>query len=327
MIERAKIYDIVYALMACDGREAELFGNCAQLAHDAFVRSCAGNAFPELWFEIPLAGEPWFDLHALTARETLESGGSFSAEETGGYPELFEWFATAQGVRQLALSYDVHTGTIDSPAVQLLARDSAARHLPFLELVAGESVANDFRAFVKRLPDGWFPCYTGVFPGREGMGVRVECIPADDLQRAYASDAALLEEHLRRVGLEQLGDTVVPRCQLLARSPFRLEFQFDVREDGVPGATFGASVRFQGPFDDASGLFGPNGAVGKLMECVEGWGLADGRWRRLAETVFAKRITCGDASVRAIGHPAFVKLRWRAGEPLDAKAYLRAEVL
>ena len=47
-----------------------------------------------------------------------------------------------------------------------------------------------------------------------------------------------------------LGDTLVPRCQELASTPFQLEFQFDVDERGCASATFGASLRFAAPPGD-----------------------------------------------------------------------------
>ena len=49
------LYEILYALAASGGREQALFGNCAPAARKAFARSCAGNAFPEIWFSMRTA--------------------------------------------------------------------------------------------------------------------------------------------------------------------------------------------------------------------------------------------------------------------------------
>ena len=59
---------------------------------------------------------------------------------------------------------------------------------------------------------------------------------------------------------------------------------------------------------------------------MEKWGLADDRWRLLPDTVYAKRVAYSGKSIVAYCYPAFVKLRWRAGEPLDAKTYLIASL-
>lgn len=328
MLDRTMLYSILYALAASGGREVALFGRSASAAREAFMRSVPADAFPELWFELPLAGEPWFDFHALTAREDLSPDMSFDPQTTGGFPEAFAWFARQDAsVRQLALSWDTGSGTSSAPAVQLLVGAPKTRvTCDFLAAVGRPDAAPAYRAFLERLPKGWFACYAGVFPSRPGHNLRVECIPETHLQKAYAQDAALLREHLRSVGLVDFGETLVPRCQTMADTPFALEFQFDVLPDGTAGPTFGASLRFSAPGneEEAWQAFDPEGAGGELMRHVESWGLADERWRLLSQTAFANRVTFGSESITLWCFPAFVKLRWRDGEPVDAKAYLMA---
>ena len=381
-MDRLMAYKILYALAARDGREAALFGDCAPLAERAFEHSIPGDAFPELWFELPLMGEPWFDLHALTSVESLDSNTEFTADEVGGHEGAFRWFAAqGKGVRQMALSWDTGSGDMSSPAVQLLLRTSLCdTTCDFLKAAGRPDAAPAYRTFFNRLPKGWFACYTGVFPSRPGHNLRVECIPDSGLQREYITNPQLLESHLKQVGLQDLGETIVPRCCQLADTPFQLEFQFDVMPDGSAGPTFGASLRFGDSSDDDWGSFDPDGAAGELMRQVEAWGLADERWRLLADAAFAKHVkppkpkagsadapdapavpagavapAAPDAPAGAAGAaepaapdapdagssqsvassnggftlyciPTFVKLRWRAGDPLDAKAYLIAGV-
>jgi hypothetical protein len=127
--------------------------------------------------------------------------------------------------------------------------------------------------------------------------------------------------------MSELGDTLVERCRAMAQFPFQFELQFDVEPDGRTGETFGASLRFaQPPGDAAWQSFSLDGAASDLMRLAESWGLADERWRLLADTAFVKRLSSGDESRILYCYPAFLKLRWRAGEPLDAKAYLIAGV-
>ena len=323
-MDRTKTYDIIYALAALNGREGALFGRCAPLAHEAFCHSLPCDAFPELWFEVPLAGDSWFDLHALTAREDLTPGMTFTPDETGGYPEIFEWFARADGVRQLALSYDVSSGSIEHPAAQLLMSGSdVSVACEFLKAAGRSDALEAYRTFHESLPEGWYLCYVGTFPSRSNFSLRVECIPAYEQQRAYANDGALLESHLRQVGFTQFDNTLIERCQILARSPFMLEFQFDVMPDGRAGTTLGASVRFAAPSSREVG-WRPFYDAGDLMRQVQDWGLADDRWRLLGQTAFTKRMEVGGEATLIYSYPAFLKLRWRDGDPLDAKAYLIA---
>lgn len=326
-MDREMLFDIIYALAARDGREQALFGPSVPLAREAFSRSLPTDAFPELWFELPLAGAPWFDLHALASRTDFAPGSQPAPGICGGYPEVFSWFAGEErGVRQLALSWDVGTGALAGPAVQLLVKTGDVQvTCDFLAAAGRADAAPGYRSFVKRMPLGWFACYAGVFPQRPGHNLRVECIPSCSLQRAYAENPPLLEEHLAQVGVRSFGDTLLPRCQILADSPFQLEFQFDVSPEGTAGDTFGASVRFAATAEDGDVPFEPDGAAGGLMRDIEQWGLADDRWHLLAKTAFAQRASFAGQSVVISCYPAFVKLRWRDGEPVDAKAYLIAE--
>lgn len=322
------LYRIIYALAAANGREKALFGTCAPAAEEAFSRSCPTDDVPELWFELPLLGDPWFDLHALTNRDSVDPSTAFTSQTTGGYPEVFRWFAQAHGVRHLALSWDVSSGREEGPAIQLLQwnGDSDAA-CSFLEAAGRPDAVPSYRTFTNSMPGGWFACYAGVFPQRPGHNLRVECIPHRGLQRAYSEDADLIEEHLRQIGVSSGVREIAERCKLLAGMPFQFEFQFDVMPDGSAGPTLGASVRFASrPGEKGYDVFNPNGSAGELMRYVEDWGLADDRWRLLEGTMFAKRVTRGAESSLLYCIPTFVKLRWREGVPLDAKAYLIAGV-
>ena len=329
MDSRIMQFLILYALAAKDGREQTLFGTSQSAAIEAFTHSLAGASFPEVWFELPLLGEPWLDFHALVTVDDLPSNTKFSPEVTGGHPEVFEWFAnTDQRVRQLALSWDTSTGTEADPAVQLLVSTSDPTvTCDFLHAAGRPDAIPSYQAFRERIPKSWFPCYAGVFPQRPGHHLRVECIPDRERQEAYAHDASILEADLIQAGFRDLGSPVAERCHMLAGTPFQFELQFDILSDGSTGSTLGASVRFGFPGDDDGPLvFDVEGAAGKLMHQVETWDLADERWKLLGNTTFVKQIKRKGDNTDApfFCYPAFLKLRWRDGEPLGAKAYLMA---
>lgn len=328
-LDRTSLYDIMYALVARGGREAELFGTCAPAAREAFSRSLVGEAFPELWFELPLAGEPWLDLHVLVSYADVAGTRASFSRQGGVYADALSWFSSQPPhvVRQLALSYDTSAGDVERPAVQLLVNGSDVKvPLGFLEAVGRSDAMDSYRTFVRGMPGEWYACYVGAFPRRDAAAsswVRVECIVGDVSQRAYADDAELLRGHLSRVGMAGIGDGAIEGIRTLARSPFPLELQFNVGPDGMALPVVSASVRFQ-PSDwiDAA----RRDEICRLAVWAQGLGLADGRWRQLAPTVFAKRATRAGSSATLSCFPAFVKLRWREGMAPDAKAYLVAWV-
>lgn len=323
------IYNLIYALAAINGREKRLFGNCAATALQEFEFSLAQGRFPELWFEFPLLGDPWFDLHMLFTQDDLAFGDDKAIGPCAGHPEMFEWFAAQKsGARQLAVSWDTSSGDVSHPALQLLVwKKDPQVTCDFLSTAKRSDAVLAYRTFVDSLPEDWFACYAGVFPRRTTPFLRVECIPKEYQQREYAQNIDLLEEHLRQVGFTAFGDTLLERCQTLAKTPFQLEFQFDVNEDGTAGSTLSASVRFSAADNvDWSQPFDPNGAAGELMRTIEEWGLTDDRWQLMADTAFAKGISRSGESSQLFCFPAFIKLRWRDGQPLDAKAYLMAGI-
>lgn len=318
-------FQILYALAASGGREAALFGDSFPAALKAFGKSVAGDYFPELWFEVPLMGDPWFDLHALVSHGDVDPSVIPSLGVGEDVAAGLKWFAEqGEGVRQLALSWDTGSGNTETPAVQLLvAGEDPSVSCDFLNAVGRPDAADAYVTLRERLPEGWFACYSGTFPQRERPLLRVECIPTENLQQAYAKDEELLGRHLRQLGFDAFDDTLLPRCRELADTPFQIEYQLDVTPDGTASPTLGVSLRFfANPDGPRRNPFDEDGEAGRLMRRLEGWGLVDGRWHALAQTAYAKRVKRGSDSQLLWCYPTFIKLRWRDGEPLDAKAYI-----
>ena len=329
-MDRMMLYDIIYALAAKDGRQAALFGNCAPAAREAFSRSLAGEAFPELWFETPLAGDPWLDFHALASHEDVAGTTPCFSGQGGTYADALAWFSAQQPgtVRQLALSYDTHAGDVDNPAVQLLVGGfNIAVPLGFLEAVGRSDALGAYRTFIESMPPEWYACYVGAFPSRqaadESPWVRVECIVRDALQQAYADDTATLRQHLGRIGVEGVGEDAIEGICEFARSPFPLELQFNMGPDGRALPVVSASVRFQ-PSDWTQEE--RRAEIDHLAARVQDRGLNDGRWNQLAGATFAKRLTRESESITFSCFPAFMKVRWQHDRPACAKAYLLASV-
>lgn len=329
MFDHVKIYNTLYLLVADEGREEALFGDCQPLAQEAFRRSLAGDEFPIVWFEVPLLGAPRFDLHVAMSRTALAPGTRFAFGAGAGYEELFRWYANEEpGGKGLALAYDVSEGSIDAPAVHVNVNGAPlARMDRFFDLAAGTGAgaANRWRTFQKHLPQGWRVWYVGFHPGRPHTPVRVDCFVGNDLKDAYAGDLGLLERHLRECGFTKVSPELRDAAGLITSSPFPLELQFDVLEDGSVGPTIGVSAAFRSVNPAAlRRQFGEGGAAAKLMGQVEAHGLADDRWRHLAEASFARLVDTSSGALALYCSPTFVKLRVRDGKPLDAKAYLQA---
>lgn len=326
-VSQVEVFDVLYALVANDGREDALFGTCALHAREAFSRSLIGDEFPTIWFEVPLAGEPRFDLHVAHSRQALHEGARFASGAGNGYEELFDWYgANERGGNGLAFAYDISEGAIGTPAVHVNVNNAALDDTDrFFQLAAGEGAADVYRSFVKRLPLDWRVWYAGVHPGRPGAPIRVDCFVNRTRQDAYVDDADMLGQDLRTCGFAASCAALQDLAKPILRSPFGLELQFDVLRDGTLGPTLGLSAsfgmrsaRYMRP------LFERDGAGAVLLDEVERLGLADERWQCISNAMFTKRIGAGDAALALYCLPTFVKLRIREGIALDAKLYFQA---
>ena len=327
MIDQLVIYDAIFALAAGNGCEEALFGSCAPLAREAFKRSLVDEGFPIVWFEVPFAGDPRFDLHVALSREMLHAGAHFLPHAGNGYDALLRWYAEDEaGGGGLAFAYDVSEGRIEDPAVHVNVNNAPLSDMAhFFDLTAGEDAAKLYADFESRLPKGWRVWYAGVHPGRPGSPVRVDCFVDASLKRAYAADVSLLERDLHACGFADTGPDLHGLSAPILESPFKLELQFDVMRDGSLGPTLGISAAFSlGAAESVRKLFAENGPAAALMGAIERMELADGRWRHVPGASFATLVDMDDGPLAIFCAPTFVKLRMRDGGPLDAKIYLQA---
>ena len=327
MLDQLILYDTIYELAADEGRAEVLFGTCAPLAHKAFKRSLIGEGFPIVWFEVPLMGEPRFDLHVALSRETLRTGACFAPDTGNGYDELFRWYAEEEaGGRGLAFAYDVSEGRIDDPAVHVnVNRAPLSTMSRFFELAVGDDAAERYTGFARHLPRGWRIWYAGVHPGRTGSPVRIDCFVDPALKDAYAADGALLERDLRTCGFDAIGSALIDLTSPILEAPFALELQFDIMGKGALGSTLGISAGFPlSAADSVRKLFAENEPAAVLLGEIEQLGLSDERWQHIPNASFSKLVKLNDEVLALYCAPTFVKLRMRDGMPLDAKMYLQA---
>ena len=317
------IYNLIYLALSGDGRDA-LFGKRLENDCDVFMKSFAGNDFPEIWYEVPMIGEPWYDLHVLTSKNALKDPKDIP--EGIFHQKLFEWFMNNDGVRQLAMSHDLSKGVYDFPAAQLLVgvRDDSVG-CSFLDAAGNHSAASAYTAFEERIPEGWFSCYLGTFPERRDLNLRVECIPDYSDIKAYSSDEKALENDLAKAGFEP-DKEILKYIKEMISLPFEPEFQFNVEKGGNAAPILGVSIRFLRPGGMNPGMcFDPeNKELKTFMGTLKGAGLCDERWRLLNGCAFLKRLSAGDMALRFGGYPAFIKVRMTPERLLDAKAYIVA---
>lgn len=323
-MDALKMFDIIYTFASRQCKE--IFGGSGALAREAFRRSIARDIMPGLWFEIPLLGKPRFDLHVTYGNEELHEGAPFPQSAADDHGVLLNWYASKErGGAGLALAYDAGDGRIGQPAVHANVEGADEFDAEgFFSCLGRPDAAEFLMRFLRRVPPEWKLWYFGLHPGRPGTPVRVDFF-ANSMKDVYAKNPALFAEHLSRAGVEASTDTLRVAGAIFI-SPFDIELQFDVPENGKSGPTVGISAGFdmESVAEARRHFANEDGDASRLMAFAEEMGMADGRWHHAARSFFARGNEDGDGMRVIVCVPKFVKFRVRDGIPMDAKVYLSA---
>lgn len=325
---RALLFGAALGLVNRLAGGSDVLGISAERAIRAYRESLVGDAQPGVWIEVPLAGEPGFDMNTFYRRSQLKAGDRFICGDVLGYQPVIDWLADApQGGFGVGLAHDLrgneigHGAYVNPNGVGGDCRDAFFSALG--EADAGERSAR----VVARQPQEWQVMEEGVFADRAGRPARIACRVGEKLQRAYAAEASLLEAHLQQVGFCVADEGMLTCLREMAQSPFELWLEFDVLEDGSVGDSLGADLTFGGSvlggrrtgFDESS-------PFARAMDALEARGLADGRWRHLARATMSRLVPVsggdeGPTLVLVSSEPTFVKAKWIPGETPIAKIY------
>ena len=337
-IEYGALYWMAYLMLSADGGEG-LFGSptgrededaegaqpdCAQLAFDAFLSCEVGDTMPILYFEVPLLGEPRFDLQVCIDRASLSKGAKLPESAPAHLQGAIDWLLQdGNGSTGVDFAFDVSAGDIRSPQVIAFTNGCETCDLESFFACAGDaSAAGRYDDAQTRAPEGWNSWYTGLIPQRQGRPVRLDYFVDRDKAARYRQDIGLLAADLRQMGYNASGFEL-ERCADLLAYPFGLNIQLDVLEDGSMGPVLGYNAAFGGLPASVARASATDGALAGIMQLVEDWGLADERWRLLAGCCIGRRIGLPDGdSITVRSTPTFLKVRMTPEGLVDAKVYI-----
>ena len=320
----------LYFIAAADGRDEALFGDSFDQALGFYQRALIGDGYPIAHLEFPLSGEPCLDLLAIYAKVPL--GAKFATGAGYGRQAMFDWFADVKsGLHaedvSVGLEMDLSAGETHTAGVYLQQRQHVQLVAPFLESV-GEAVrSQSYLETLGRMPGGWPPSYVGVFPGREGTPMRIGgYLESAELARC-AEDPAYLGNRFRQIGFTAFDGDMLDRCAEFMRLAPSADFQFDIMPDGSLGDTFGLSLSFNETMPREAHECMTSGYGAQLMRMLQGWGLADDRWRKIAGAAFAghvgvEREDGAEERFALCIRFNYAKVKFSSCEPRPAKFYL-----
>ena len=285
------VFDALYAIAAGDGRGEALFGNSFGIARDAYERTLIGEGYPAVYIEFPLLGSPGFDL--LSVHDTVLPGSRFAPGAGFGYQAMFDWFS---GVCEkgsnasCGIELDTSVGETERAGVYLQYRKHTDLIAPFLESIGEEARAESFLVVADRMPEGWPPAYVGLFPGRAGTPLRIGGYLGDTIQEACADDPALLAAQFDQIGFSAYDDEMLSRCVALLSLAPSVDFQFDIMPDGTLSDVFGLSLSFNDTKPREARACMESGYGARTCRTLQEWGLADERWKLIADAAFARHV-------------------------------------
>ena len=284
-------FDALYTIASDGGREEALFGNSIELARGAYERTLIGDGYPSAYLEFPLLGEPCFDL--LSVHGEVSPEAQFAPDAGFGYQAMFDWYS---GVRaeddnlSCGIELDTSVGETERAGVYLQYRKRPELVVPFLESVGEGTRADSYLITLDRMPEGWPPAYVGLFPGRSGTPLRIGGYLGPEVQAACAADPAFLANQFDRIGFSAYDDEMLSQCtEFLTLAP-SVDFQFDIMPDGSLSDTFGLSLSFNETKPRQARECMEDGYGARICRTLQEWGLADDRWKLIAEAAFARHV-------------------------------------
>ena len=353
-----EIFDALFDRVA-NGKTADiLFGN---LANDRRIlhEKRWGRAFTLLYLEIPLCGQPAFDLHVIydtgdqswqkpTGKNVRKSGVSpredvfrvaaacacTEPSPSAGKREIVEFldrYAQSDiGGDGVDVAYDLRESVDAPPMVYLKMSDNTPNFDAFFAETGDAEGAERFARVRAKLPEGWNAWYTGVHTGRKGKPLRIGSFIDENLKKRYARDIRLFSKALQEAGFDTLPLTT-DKLKELFSYPLPVDVQLDVLENGQIGDVLGISLTTRDIGREALAVSFANGYMKELMTLLSGWGASDERWKLLPEATFSvlrvKKYPDGKTKRFVLsGKLNFVKVRFQ-GASCDAKAYFSLAAL
>lgn len=326
-----ELFDAIYAALVAQGRGAALFGDAQEAARRFFDRATLSGTFPVLYFEFPLRDDPFLDLLAIY--EALPAGARFAPGGGYGYQAAFDWFSGLGASQRAAIGIelDLSQGVTEQAGLYFQQRRDLALLREFLATVGQEGRADAYQQLRARMPRGWPAAYAGLFPGRPGTPMRMGGYLSKPMHRRCGGDPAFLGSCFDQMGFSAYDIPMLERCASLMRLVPFADFQFDLGMDGSLTDTFGLSLSFgRCKLSEVHECFS-SGYGAQVMELLEGWDLADERWKLIPEMTFARGLPYRDRDgsegrLAVCVHLNYAKLKYVGGMAQAAKFYLAATV-
>ena len=305
-----------------------LFGKGANGVADAMGPYLPHGPLPSFYLEFPLSGCPRLDVTCLYGEVSEDAVPALPNDP--GAERLLRWYAPVRD--QFAdigcgLEFDGAEPPLRRVGVHFQPRSHSELVKPFLHAVGTDGLASAYQRLSQRMPQGWPLSFMGLFDGREASGLRVAGYLSRTEARACTADPARLSHAFEEVGFRAFDDAMLQDIShILHLAPHEVDFQFDLLPDGHVGDTFALDVALRPGTPESARKCMEQEAGRSLCRQLQDWGMADDRWRHIADAAWLQALPVQDGPLLLLSvMPRWIKIRWKGGTRSTAKGYLRAQ--
>ena len=280
MLTHSDAFRVLLLQAADEGRGDVLFGESLHRARSALLPFMVGKAFPNVYLEHPLIGEPFLDVTVLLGE--LEPGTRIDSKAAEGTEALLDWYAEVRSQhKNISCGYELDTkeASLPNAAVHFQPRANTDLVQPFFEAIGEPERAQLYLDLAQRMPEEWQLSFFGLFRGRPGSPLRVCGYHSFDDAKACAHDLTRVASVFDDLGFSAYNETMLKQVsELYAMVPGETDFQFDVYPDGSLGSTFAIDIQFKIERPEMVQASFKDGRGARVMSLLEKWGIADDRW-------------------------------------------------
>lgn len=324
----ASAYQVLLLQAADEGRGPILFGESLDRAREEVPPFLVGERFPDVYLEHPLIGEPFVDVTVLLGE--VEPGTRVASPLAGEHGAMLDWYAETRREQDgITCGFEIDTKQAEPPvaAVHFQPRMHRECVRPFCDAIGEPERAPLYLGLDRRMPSGWPLSFFGLFRGRAAAPLRVCGYLGRAEIHACAKDPLKVAQAFDAIGFAAYDSVMLTQVSaLMAAAPGTVDFQFDVYPDGSLGSTFAIDVRFDIQQPQIVRASFESGPCARVMGLLEGWGVADERWRLGGQAAFARAVPV-ELADGTLGRYAFtlmpqwVKARWTDCEMQPSKLY------
>lgn len=323
---------MLFLHVASAGRGELLFGESLERVKKVlpdFVDPGDLNHFPDLYLEFPLLGDPFLDVTVLYSN--ISEDARIVSPFAAGTEQMLGWLAQVKSkYPDVCGGFEIdtkHSSRITA-AVGFQPREHTELAMEFCEMIGEPQYGRLYEKMAGRMPTGWKPSYFGLFKGRPGSPLRIGGYMDQEQVASCLEDPDVLIRFFAAAGFTAYDAPMIREiCSVLAVSPGSVEFQFDMYPDGNVGGNFAIATSFAIQQREAvlATFYDSEGSGAKYTDLLQKWGIADERWKKGLEAVFARALPLKDGAVTFSVFPQWIKVRWTDKGLQPAKMYLLAK--